>query len=244
MIWRRGQPGTVRAAAAAAVLMAATAVGAETPARPAAKPKVPIGVDPGGVAVAVIGDGIDYTRPEVVSRLARDGEGFIVGFDVVDRDRQPYAAAPPEGTCGTAPAAASCTREHPAWTVLREAPRARIGIFRVAPDDPRQTAEAIAMIAQSPARIVLLQRAPPVDLLREAARRFPQLSFKVPAPVGGYPPDIAASANVAVGCVEGPPAATAPASPPDGSATVPASCRSAATLAVLAAADAARPGKP
>ena len=38
-----------------------------------AKPRVPPGTDPGGLAIAIIGSGLDYTRPEIASRLARDG---------------------------------------------------------------------------------------------------------------------------------------------------------------------------
>src|SRR5215467_9057175 len=52
------------------------------------KPPVPPGRDPGGVAVALIG--IDYTLPAVARRLARDGEGELIGWDLQDQDRKPF----------------------------------------------------------------------------------------------------------------------------------------------------------
>src|SRR5215813_6387373 len=80
-----------------------SAVLAETPASQLLAPKkppVPPGRDPGGVAVALIGTGIDYTLPQVASRLARDGEGELIGWDLQDEDRRPFdrskGSAPPE----------------------------------------------------------------------------------------------------------------------------------------------------
>lgn len=59
----------------------------------AADPPVPSGKDPGGSAVALVTSGIDYTPPDVARVLARDGEGELIGWDFVDDDRLPYAAA-------------------------------------------------------------------------------------------------------------------------------------------------------
>jgi len=42
------------------------------------KPPLPPGRDPGGVAIALVTTGIDYTVPEVAQRLARDGEGELI----------------------------------------------------------------------------------------------------------------------------------------------------------------------
>ena len=36
------------------------------------KPKLPPGLDPGGQAIVLLTTGIDYTKPELASRLARD----------------------------------------------------------------------------------------------------------------------------------------------------------------------------
>ena len=53
-------------------------------------PAVPIGLDNGRLTVAIFGRGIDYTHPVLVQRLARDGEGLIIGYDLVDNDLMPY----------------------------------------------------------------------------------------------------------------------------------------------------------
>ena len=57
----------------------------------ASEPKVPPGLDPGGVAIALLGDGVDYTKPELAKRLARDGEGDLIAWDFVDNAIRPYA---------------------------------------------------------------------------------------------------------------------------------------------------------
>src|SRR5215510_6449994 len=54
------------------------------------KPPLPPGRDPGGVAVALIASGVDYTLPEVARGLARDGEGDLIGFDSLDNDNRPF----------------------------------------------------------------------------------------------------------------------------------------------------------
>src|SRR5262245_64323105 len=56
----------------------------------AKKPPLPPGRDPGGVAVALIASGVDYTLPEVARGLARDGEGDLIGFDSLDNDNRPF----------------------------------------------------------------------------------------------------------------------------------------------------------
>ena len=62
-----------------------------TAASQASEPKVPAGLDPGGTAIAILGDGIDYTKPVIAKRLARDGEGDLIAWDFVDNDIRPYA---------------------------------------------------------------------------------------------------------------------------------------------------------
>ena len=54
------------------------------------KPPLPPGRDPGGMAIALVTTGIDYTVPEVAQRLARDGEGELIGWDLEDQDRKPF----------------------------------------------------------------------------------------------------------------------------------------------------------
>lgn len=227
------RPLAVIAAAMMPILAAgAAAIGGQ----PASKPKVPVGVDPGGFAVAVVGEGIDYWRPEIARRLARDGEGEIIGFDLVDGDRLPYAATPadvcpddalldlageppllrkptpPPGAenagappSQAAPGAGRCQPRPLAQTLASGrglASRLRVAVFRVTPNDARKTAEALAMISRSPARIAVLQYPVPPELLREASTRVPDVLILAPRPAeGAYSADVCGLNNVvSLGC--------------------------------------------
>lgn len=125
------------------------------------KPKPLPGVDPGGVMVAVIGPGIDYTRPGIADRLARDGEGEIIGFDLVDRDRRPFCSV-------------ECVPQTEAVMALLEgAPLSRLSVFKV--DGATLAAPALQMAVQAKAAIVLLDLpddAQTSALLRAASERF------------------------------------------------------------------------
>jgi subtilisin family serine protease len=125
----------------------------------ARKPKLPPGRDPGGAAIAVADTGIDYTRPDFAARLARDGEGELIGWDMVDRDNRPFTAD--EGISALYP--------------YITPPDARLVPIRVTLDKPHMLGQAVAFTAQTPARILLL----PLVLgsahwavLHEAAQRF------------------------------------------------------------------------
>jgi hypothetical protein len=161
-------------------------------AEPQKKPPVPPGRDPGGFAIAVIGSGLDYTRPEIAQRLARDGEGEIVGFDLEDSDRRPYAK--PEGAKG------SCgdigCNALPAHLALAEGQAARLAPFAAVITEARMLAGAIGMVAKSPARVVLIDGVPSAAVMAAAAERFPQLVFIAPAPDPAPQLPRAALANV------------------------------------------------
>ena len=69
-------------------------------------PPVPPGKDPGGVAVALVDTGVNYTLPEISNRLARSPDGEILGFDFQDNDRLPFDLEPGAGAgpgSGSAP---------------------------------------------------------------------------------------------------------------------------------------------
>ena len=137
------------------------------------KPRVPPGRHPGGWPVAFIGPGVDYTLDGIASRLARDGEGEIVGWDFVDSDRRPWQACT-AFDCGTATA----------QTVLAEHGASNLVVIRATADRPQTLVDAVKLASRGPARIVLI--APeaadlPNGFRAEAASRHPTLLFVVPA---------------------------------------------------------------
>ena len=46
-------------------------------------PALEPGRDPGGVGVAILADGFDYTQPDLAKVLARDGEGEAIAWDAM-----------------------------------------------------------------------------------------------------------------------------------------------------------------
>lgn len=149
-------------------------LGAFAEAMAAGKPRVPPGRDPGGVAIAIVGPGIDYTQAGIAERLARDGEGEIVGFDLIDKDRHPF-----EENDGS-------SQMFLADLLEPEVP-SRLAVFRANPADRVSMAKALSYVSKSPARIVFLPdgfpetRAPDFKFLAAASKQFPQLLFVVPA---------------------------------------------------------------
>ncbi len=138
----------------------------------AEKPRVPPGVDPGGVAIAIIGNGIDYTRPAFASRLARDGEGEIVGWDFVDNDRRPF------NSCNATEITIPCPNDFLGWFSISDKP-ARLIFYRATANASKTLVEAVQSGAQTPARIVVLTLfpPPPIEFLIEASTRYPNQFF-------------------------------------------------------------------
>lgn len=112
------------------------------------KPRVPPGVDPGGVAIAIIGNGIDYTRPEIAARLARDGEGEIVGWDFVDDDRRPFER------CDLRSIAAEHCNETPLQILISK--KVRVIPLRAQIDKPQSLVNAVRYATKTGARIVFV----------------------------------------------------------------------------------------
>lgn len=149
----------------------------------AADPKVPAGRDPGGIAVAIIGGGVDYRRPELVDRLARDGEGELIGWDFVDEDRRPFAQAGPTDRLATTIVASGLVRIAP---------------MRISRGDERQVARALRLLDETPARIALLAADLDTPIGRSnlvaAAQSLPRLLIVVPARLV-TPPRLGAGGN-------------------------------------------------
>ncbi|MGD9804384.1 MAG: hypothetical protein AB7E81_03885 [Hyphomicrobiaceae bacterium] len=136
----------------------------------AADPKVPPGRDPGGIAVAIIGGGLDYRRQELASRIARDGEGELIGWDFVDENRTPFAAA---------------GGSDPVVGIIVAESSARLLAVRVANGEERQIPQAFRFIRDTPARVALLVTGPAAPVERGnlvmAARQLTQVLIVVPA---------------------------------------------------------------
>ena len=129
-----------------ALCQAVLAQGAAPPPPPAAKPPVPAGRDPGGIAIALIVTGVDYTHPEIKDRLARDGEGDIIGIDLIDGDNRPYAATSLPGNEDGAVDTILARR------ILSTYRHARLVPIRVDPNNKVMLARALAFAATTPWR--------------------------------------------------------------------------------------------
>lgn len=136
------------------------------------EPAVPPGMDPGGVAVALLGPGIDYTKPEIARVLARDGEGEPIAWDCTDDDARPFDAS---GT-GTADALA--------LAMAQSGTSIRMVIVKEAPGDTHAFGRMVLFAVQTPARVIVWPGAdakrPDWPLLDVAAKQFPQHLFVVP----------------------------------------------------------------
>lgn len=134
----------------------------------AADPAVPPGQDPGGTAVAVISAGIDYTRPAVAARLARDGEGEIVAWDFTDGDNRPFDANHAQF--------GNLMAELVAGTDLRMIP------IRVSLEHPAWLESGASFAERTPAAAVVLPMANiPAEIERvvAVAAAFPKVQFVV-----------------------------------------------------------------
>jgi len=183
---------------ALSLLLAAALLAAAPAQAQQRKPPVPPGRDPGGVAVALLTTGIDYRLPALAGRLARDGEGELIGWDLVDGDRQPFDAAmgtaPPErGGDGTALA-----------MLLLAAGGVRLVPVRVDPGAPVSFARALAFVARTPARIALMpmwgRERQDWEPVRQAAERFAHV-LVIAAPEAGeaaYPDALSLDSLLAV----------------------------------------------
>ncbi|MBT7110628.1 MAG: S8 family serine peptidase [Proteobacteria bacterium] len=143
-------------------------------------PPVPTGVDPGGVPVALVDSGVNYLLPEIQSRLARELDGRMIGFDYWEMDDRPFDSHPTRSVFfpqrhGTRIAS----------IILREASSAKILPYRYPRPDMSRMHQLIALIARSGARIVNMSlgsnTARDWDAFEGAARRHPHLLFIVSA---------------------------------------------------------------
>jgi hypothetical protein len=150
------------------------------------KPKLPPGRDPGGALLGLITTGFDPERLDVVRCLARDGEGELLGWDMVDRNRQPFRRA-----------AADDPGDDTLFSTLPCDGRLRVAPVRVDPADGVTFGKALAFLSTTPARLVLVSESSrPLDwtALAQAAAAFPQLVVIVPADI--LPPALAGAPSI------------------------------------------------
>ena len=131
------------------LVMAGTMLWTQLAAAQGRKPKLPAGLDPGGVAIALLTTGIDYRTSDIAQRLARDGEGDLIGWDLVDRDNRPFNPASAEPSAALGGDANALVR------AFGQSGR-RIVPVRIDARDPLSLAKAASFISQTPARIVVV----------------------------------------------------------------------------------------
>lgn len=166
----------------------------------AADPKVPPGQDPGGPALALIGGGIDYTSAKIAHRLARDGEGEPISWDLIDNDRTAFARAIAKeqnnapvvegatagksgassesalaNSSGGSPDPSAHLANHddtrPAELLLSAYTKARLIPVRLPPADPHALAKAIAFATGTPARIIVITQPLSAEPLQDVVRQ-------------------------------------------------------------------------
>ncbi len=159
----------------------------------AADPAIPPGLDPGGTAIAVVGNGIDYRDARLARSLARDGEGQIIGWDFVDGDSRPLARSvnkPDAKTVSQAATGRASVEGQDIDALSRNlSPRLRLVIVRAATSNVTQLGQALAYAAKTPARIAVVygcQLGKPLeDLLVAAAQHAPHMLVIVTGPLSG-----------------------------------------------------------
>ena len=114
-------------------------------------PPAPVGVDPGGVTVALVDSGVNYLLPQIAAGLARDADGRLLGYDFWDMDDRPFDANP-----ARSPFFPQRHGTRVASVILAEAPGARLIPYRYPRPDPARMADLIAHAAANGARIVNL----------------------------------------------------------------------------------------
>jgi subtilisin family serine protease len=143
-------------------------------------PPVPAGKDPPGIPVAVVDSGVNYLLPEVASRLARDPDGQILGYDYRDLDRRPFDVEP-----SSDPFFPDHHGTEVASLLLEEAPVAKLVPYRY----PGQVMERMAALVENAAlhgvRLINLSLAAPDRqqwlAFEGAAEAHPDMLFVVAA---------------------------------------------------------------
>ena len=143
-------------------------------------PSVPGGTESGAVRVGLVDSGVNYLLPEIASRLARDEDGALVGFDFWDLDARPFDSNPARS--------AFHPQRHGTRTaslLLEEAPVAALVPYRYPRNDMSRMRRLVEHAAAAGVRIVNLsmgsRRLSEWADFEAAARDHPQMLFVVSA---------------------------------------------------------------
>ena len=153
------------------------------------EPPVPAVPPPSGTPVAILGPGIDYRQPDLASRLARDGEGDLVGWDFRDADNRPFAASDASPAVASANPAGSTSATHDATALARAMlaanPDVSLIVIREKPGDAQAFGHMMSFAARTPVRILVWPDAHPArpdwPILLEAVNLFTGHLFILPA---------------------------------------------------------------
>ena len=133
-----------------------------------------------GVRVGLVDSGVNYLLPEIASRLARDEDGALVGFDFQDLDARPFDADPARGPFHP--------RRHGTRTaslLLEEAPVAVLVPYRYPRRDMSRMPDLVEHAAAAGVRIMNVsmgsRRRSEWVGFEAAARAHPELLFVVSA---------------------------------------------------------------
>ena len=133
-----------------------------------------------GVRVALVDSGVNYLLPEIASRLARDEDGALVGYDFWDLDARPFDANPARSAFhpqrhGT----------HTASLLLEEAPVAELVPYRYPRRNMWRMPDLVEHAARAGVRIVNMsmgsRRPDEWTEFEAAARAHPEMLFVVSA---------------------------------------------------------------
>ena len=134
----------------------------------------------GGVRVAHVDSGVDYRLPRIASRLARDADGALVGFDFWDLDARPFDANPAHS--------AFHPQRHGTRTaslILEEAPVAALVPYRYPRHHMSRMPQLVEHAAAAGARIMNIsmgsRRLSDWTDFEAAARAHPEMLFVVSA---------------------------------------------------------------
>ncbi|MGF1649275.1 MAG: hypothetical protein ACFCUN_02365 [Hyphomicrobiaceae bacterium] len=147
------------------VFMLSTAIARDPDPRPV------LGAPTGPATIVMIGPGLDYNAAHNVQRIARDGEGDLVGWDFIDDDSSPFGAT---------------EAEPPMVAALLAATRGAIAPVRADLNHRASVAALAGFLSYVPGVLAVASHPDSSDALLsllELAARLPDRRVVTPAPV-------------------------------------------------------------